>query len=64
MGSTDDVRPFLQMADIFVLPSVAEGLSVALLESMACGLVPLLTDVGGAREVVRHAENLMIEMRF
>ncbi|RLD07788.1 MAG: hypothetical protein DRI32_00175 [Chloroflexi bacterium] len=57
MGSTDDVRPFLQMADIFVLPSVAEGLSVALLESMACGLVPLLTDVGGAREVIRHAEN-------
>ena len=57
MGSTDDVRPFLQMADIFVLPSVAEGLSVALLESMACGLVPLLTDVGGAREVVTHAED-------
>ena len=57
MGSTADVRPFLQMTDIFVLPSVAEGLSVALLEAMACGLVPLLTDVGGAREVVTHAEN-------
>ncbi|MCP4141132.1 MAG: glycosyltransferase family 4 protein [Chloroflexi bacterium] len=57
MGSTKDVLPFLQMADIFVLPSIAEGLSVALLEAMSCGLVPLLTDVGGAREVVHHQEN-------
>ena len=57
MGSTNDVLPFLQMADIFVLPSIAEGLSVALLEAMSCGLAPLLTDVGGAREVVHHQKN-------
>ncbi len=57
MGSTNDVLPFLQMADIFVLPSIAEGLSVALLEAMSCELTPLLTDVGGAREVVHHQEN-------
>ena len=57
MGSTTDVLPFLQMADIFVLPSVAEGLSVALLEAMSCGLFPLLTNVGGAEEVVTHQLN-------
>ena len=57
MGSTNDVLPFLQMANIFVLPSIAEGLSVALLEAMSCELAPLLTDVGGAREVVQHQEN-------
>ena len=57
MGSTTDVVPYLQLADIFVLPSVAEGLSVALLEAMSCELVPLLTDVGGAREVVTHQQD-------
>lgn len=57
MGSVTDVLPYLQMADIFVLPSFMEGVSVALLEAMSCGLVPLLTDVGGAREVATHGEN-------
>lgn len=57
MGSTTDVLPFLQLADVFVLPSVAEGLSVALLEAMYCGLFPLLTKVGGAEEVVTHQVN-------
>lgn len=57
MGGVADVLPYLQMADIFILPSFVEGLSVALLEAMSCGLVPLITDVGGAREVVTHDEN-------
>lgn len=56
-GGTTDVLPYLQMADIFILPSFVEGLSVALLEAMSCGVVPLLTDVGGAREVVTHGGN-------
>lgn len=56
-GGTTDVLPYLQMADIFILPSIAEGLSVSLLEAMSCGLAPLLTDVGGAREVVTHGGN-------
>lgn len=57
MGGVTDVLPYLQMADIFILPSFVEGLSVALLEAMSCGLVPLITDVGGAREAVTHDEN-------
>ena len=57
MGSTNDVRPFLQAADVFILPSRREGLSVSLLEAMSCGLVPLLSDVGGARQAVTHKEN-------
>ncbi len=40
------------LADFFILPSFSEGLPVTLLEAMACGCVPIITDVGGIREVV------------
>lgn len=42
----------LRGTDLFVLPSSVEGLSLALLEAMACGAVPLVTDVGADGEVV------------
>ncbi len=51
-GAADDVRPFLQAADLFVLPSRSEGISLALLEAMATGLPIVATDVGGNREVI------------
>lgn len=41
----------LRGTDLFVLPSSVEGLSLALLEAMACGAVPLVTDVGADGEV-------------
>ncbi|MDV3125575.1 glycosyltransferase family 4 protein [Mycobacterium sp. 21AC1] len=43
---------FLQMADIFVLPSYDEGLPMAMLEAMAHGVVPLTTPVGSIPEAV------------
>jgi glycosyltransferase involved in cell wall biosynthesis len=49
-GYVDDVRPILDGADFFVLPSYSEGLPNALLEAMARGLVPLAADVGGTAE--------------
>jgi len=41
----------LRGSDVFVLPSSVEGLSLALLEAMACGAVPIATDVGADGEV-------------
>lgn len=42
----------LRGTDLFVLPSTVEGLSLALLEAMACGAAPVATDVGADGEVV------------
>ncbi len=47
----------LRHSDIFVLPSYNEGLPVALLETMASGIVPIVTPVGGIPEVVTDKKN-------
>ena len=51
-GSQRDVRPFLQSMDIFVLPSLKEGLPFALLEAMGHRLPVVASDVGGIGEIV------------
>ena len=51
----------IQEADLFLLPSrYGEGLPMALLETMAAGVVPLVTDDASMRFVVKHMENGMI----
>jgi colanic acid/amylovoran biosynthesis glycosyltransferase len=47
-----EVRAALRRADVFLLPSLSEGLSNATLEAMAVGLPVVVTDVGGMRELV------------
>ena len=51
-GHTDTVLPYYQGADIFVLPSLSEGLPLSLLEAMSCGLPVVATIVGGNAEIV------------
>lgn len=47
----------LQECQVFVLPSFFEGLPMALLESMAFGVVPIATAVGSIPSVVVHGQN-------
>jgi glycosyltransferase involved in cell wall biosynthesis/peptidoglycan/xylan/chitin deacetylase (PgdA/CDA1 family) len=51
-GLHQDMLPYYQAADLFILPSHREGISNALLEAMACGVVPVATRVGGNREIL------------
>lgn len=54
VGQRDDVGPDLDGADVFVLPSRAEGLSNALLEAMAAGVPPVVSNIPGNRDVVEN----------
>jgi len=57
VGSYSEPREYYQAADIFVLPSRAEGLSNALIEAMACALPCTASAVGGALDLIKDGEN-------
>jgi len=52
VGRVGDARAILWALDIFVMPSLSEGLGVALLEAMACGLPAVASRVGGILDAV------------
>jgi len=52
LGGVGDARSLLWALDIFAFPSLNEGLGVALLEAMACGLPAVASRAGGIGEVV------------
>lgn len=56
-GHRDDVAQLLRAMDIFVLPSLSEGLSNTLLEAMAAGVPVIASDVGGNREIVESEDS-------
>ena len=47
-----DIARHVQAADICVLPSESEGIANAWIEALACGTPLVITDAGGAREVI------------
>lgn len=57
LGRSDEVPRLLTAVDISVLPSLSEGLSNTILESMAAGLPMIATRVGGNIEIIEDGEN-------
>lgn len=53
----DEVARHLRLGDLFLLPSLWDGLPNALLEAMACGRVCLTSDAGGLPEVLETGVN-------
>ncbi len=69
VGNKDELMRILQAGDVFVLPSDVEGLSIAMLEGMACGMATVATDVGcdaealGGAGIVIDPHNLESQLR-
>jgi glycosyltransferase involved in cell wall biosynthesis len=57
VGLSDQVLEYLHQADIFVLPSRAEGISNALLEAMSCALPVIVSQIPGNTDVVEHEKS-------
>lgn len=56
-GRQEDVLSEFYSADIFVLPSLSEGMSNVLLEAMSCGLPVVATLVGGNSDLIKDRYN-------
>lgn len=56
-GWVHNVEEYLKCADIFVLPSIAEGMSNSLLEAMNYGLPCAVSSISGNVKLIKHEEN-------
>jgi glycosyltransferase involved in cell wall biosynthesis len=56
LGNRDDIPNLLAASDYFILPSLWEGLPMALIEAMASGLPVIATRVSGTSQVMIHGE--------
>lgn len=63
LGVREDIPRWMAAADVFVLSSLSEGVSVTLLEAMASRLAIACTDVGGNGEVVAHQQTGLLSPR-
>jgi glycosyltransferase involved in cell wall biosynthesis len=57
VGSTDDVLPYLQAMDIYILPSLTETSSLSTMEAMSCGLAVVSTPVGYTKRYIKENYN-------
>jgi glycosyltransferase involved in cell wall biosynthesis len=57
LGTRPDVSAILRGCDLLVRPSLLEGMPLAILEAMACGLPVIATPISGSAELVSHGQN-------
>jgi glycosyltransferase involved in cell wall biosynthesis len=57
LASPVEVAQHLQLCDVYLQPSLWEGMPNALLEALACGCCCIASDAGGIPEVIEHGKN-------
>jgi len=60
LGPQKNVDDYLNLADIFVMPSLDEGLSLSIIEAMHAGLPCVVSNIDGNRELIEHMQNGVI----
>jgi glycosyltransferase involved in cell wall biosynthesis len=60
VGQVEDVAGELQQAEIFVRPSLTEGMSLTIVEAMACGVCVVASDIPANRELIVHGKTGML----
>ncbi len=56
LGQRSDIAELLSSFDLFVLPSLTEGISITLIEAMAAGIPVIASDVGGNPELIQNGK--------
>jgi glycosyltransferase involved in cell wall biosynthesis len=57
LGYQSNTAKYLNISDIFVLPSMIEGFPISVLEAMSMGVAPIGADVGAMREIITHKKD-------
>ena len=55
--SNNDIPKFLQQANFYISTPITEGVSASLFEAMACGCLPIVSDLPGNRSWISQKEN-------
>ncbi len=62
LPSISNTAEVLQEIDIFVMPSIQEGLGLSILEALACGVPVVASNVGGIPSIIKHdVSGLLVE---
>lgn len=57
LGYRNDISEICMASDLFVFPSLQEGLPVALMEAMACGLPVICSEIRGSTDLIKNGKN-------
>jgi glycosyltransferase involved in cell wall biosynthesis len=56
-GNVSDIRDIWNYNQVLLMPSIMEGMPLAVVEAMLCGRICIATDVGGISEWIKHGES-------